>query len=179
MHNYMLTVICGAALAAAAPNHALAQGANPLTASAKTQFGALTGFVARSAEKIPENLYAFQPTPEVRTVGQLFGHIADAYFQMCSTAKGEAPPRSGIEQSVKAKAELMKALGEGVAYCQSVMDGMTDAKGTEPVQFYFGPTPRLSVLYFVTTHTYEHYGNLVTYMRLNKIVPPSSEAPAR
>jgi hypothetical protein len=46
------------------------------------------------------------------------------------------------------------------------------------VPFVFGPTPRLSVLYFVVTHTYEHYGNLVTYMRLKNIVPPSSE-PAR
>jgi hypothetical protein len=43
------------------------------------------------------------------------------------------------------------------------------------VPFYFGPTPRLSVRYFADTHTDEQYGNLVTYMRLNKIVPASSE----
>jgi hypothetical protein len=55
---------------------------------------------------------------------------------------------------------------------------MNDKKGTEIVQFVLGPTPKLSVLYFATTHTYEHYGNLVTYMRLKGIVPPSSEAPA-
>jgi hypothetical protein len=54
---------------------------------------------------------------------------------------------------------------------------MTDQKGAEIVPFYFGPTPRLGVLFFVTTHTYERYGNLVTYMRLNTIVPPSSETP--
>ena len=52
---------------------------------------------------------------------------------------------------------------------------MTDQKGVETVPFYFGPTPKLSVLYFAVTHTYEHYGNLVTYMRLKNIVPPSSE----
>ena len=45
---------------------------------------------------------------------------------------------------------------------------MTDQKGAETVPFYFGPTPRLSVLYFAVTHTYEHYGNLVTYMRLEE-----------
>ncbi len=71
----------------------------------------------------------------------------------------------------------MKALNEGAAYCQSVIGAMNDRKGTETVPFYFGPTPRLSVLYFSVTHSYEHYGNLVTYMRLNKIVPPSSEPP--
>jgi uncharacterized damage-inducible protein DinB len=167
----------GAALLCA-PAVALAQGANPLSANAKAQFTGINNFVVRSAEKIPDNLYSFQPTPEVRTVAQLFGHIADANFGMCAMAGGGKPPRAGIEKQVTTKAELVKALNESAAYCTSVMDGMNDQKGAEMVDFYFGPTPRLGVLYFVTTHAYEHYGNLVTYMRLNKIVPPSSEAPA-
>jgi hypothetical protein len=98
---------------------------------------------------------------------------------MCSSAAGTKPPQSGLEKSATTRAALIKALSDGVAYCQSVMDGMTDQKGSEAVPFYFGPTPRLGILFFVTTHTYEHYGNLVTYMRLNKIVPPSSEAPPK
>jgi uncharacterized damage-inducible protein DinB len=160
------------------PSMVSAQGQDPFTAGVKAQFTAINDFIVRSAQKVPESLYAFQPTPEVRTVGQLFGHIADAYFSMCSTAGGGTPPRTGIEQSVKTKADLTKALSEGAAYCQSVIAGMNDKKGAETVPFYFGPTPRLSVLYFSVTHSYEHYGNLVTYMRLNKIVPPSSETPA-
>jgi hypothetical protein len=108
-------------------------------------------------------------------MGQLYGHIADALFAMCATAAGSKPPRTGIEKSVTVKAELIAALKEGVGYCNTVVDGMTDQKGAETVPFYFGPTPRLSVLYFAVTHTYEHYGNLVTYMRLKNIVPPSSE----
>jgi uncharacterized damage-inducible protein DinB len=94
---------------------------------------------------------------------------------MCSTAGGSKPPRTGIEKDVTAKPALIAALKEGVSYCNTVLDDMTDQKGVETVPFYFGPTPRLSVLYFVVTHTYEHYGNLVTYMRLKNIVPPSSE----
>ena len=154
---------------------AFAQTANPLTANVKIQLGALTGFVIRSAEKVPEDLYSFRATPDVRSMGQLFGHIADALFSMCSTAAGSKPPRTGIEKAVTAKPALIAALKEGVGYCNTVIDGMTDQKGTETVPFYFGPTPRLSVLYFAVTHTYEHYGNLVTYMRLKNIVPPSSE----
>jgi uncharacterized damage-inducible protein DinB len=161
------------------PSEASAQGSNPLSAGAKAQFTGISSFVTRSADKIPDNLFSFRATPEVRTIAQLFGHIADAYFAMCSAADGGKPPQQGLEQSATSKAALVKALAEGVAYCQSVMDRMTDQKGAESVPFYFGPTPRLSILYFVTTHTYEHYGNLVTYMRLNKIVPPSSEAPAK
>jgi len=157
------------------PAVALAQGAQPLSASATAQFTGISSFVTRSAEKIPENLYSFRATPEVRTIAQLFGHIADAYFSMCSAAAGSKPPQSGIENTATSKAALAKALSDGVSYCRSVMSGMTDTKGAEIVDFYFGPTPRLGILYFITTHTYEHYGNLVTYMRLNKIVPPSSE----
>ena len=159
----------------AVPSLALAQNPNPLTANAKVQFGALSGFVVRSAEKVPEGLYNFRPTAEVRTFSELFGHVADAMFSMCATAAGTKPPRTGIEK-MTGKPVLVAALKEGVAYCNTVYDGMTDQKGLETVPFYFGPSPRLSVMYFVVTHTYEHYGNLVTYMRLNKIVPPSSEA---
>jgi uncharacterized damage-inducible protein DinB len=162
------------AVALLVPSVALAQNPNPLTANAKVQFGALSGFVVRSAEKVPEGLYQYRPTAEVRTMAQLFGHVADAMFAMCATAAGTKPPRTGIEKET-AKPVLVAALKEGVSYCNSVYDGMTDQKGTEAVPFYFGPSPRLSVLYFVVTHTYEHYGNLVTYMRLNNIVPPSSE----
>ena len=170
------TVLVGGVLLVTAD--ASAQGANPLSAGAKAQFTGISSFVTRSADKIPENLYSFRATPEVRTIAQLFGHIADAYFGMCSAADGGKPPQQGLEQSATSKAALVKALADGVAYCSSVMDRMTEQKGSEAVPFYFGPTPRLSILYFATTHTYEHYGNLVTYMRLNKIVPPSSEAPA-
>jgi uncharacterized damage-inducible protein DinB len=161
------------------PGRAHAQAQDPLTAGAKTQFTGITSFVVRSAQKIPDDMYTFRATPEVRTVAELFGHIADALFGMCSTANDAKPPRSGIEKSVKTKAELVKAVNEGVAYCNTVFAAMNDKKGAESVPFYFGPTPKLSVLYFATTHTYEHYGNLVTYMRLKGIVPPSSETPAR
>lgn len=163
----------------AMPVQATAQTANPLTANARIQLGGLSGFVIRSAEKIPDDLYSFRATSEVRSIAELFGHVADALFSMCSTAAGTKPPRSGIEKTVIKKPELIAALKEGVSYCNTVFDGMTDQKGTETVPFYFGPTPRLSVLYFAVTHTYEHYGNLVTYMRLKNIVPPSSEPPTK
>jgi uncharacterized damage-inducible protein DinB len=172
----LMMVVGGVLLAPAATS---AQTANPLSEGANAQFTGISSFVTRSVEKIPENLLSFRATPEVRTIAQLFGHIADAYFGMCAAADGSKPPQQGIENSATTKAALAKALADGVSYCQSVMKRMTDQKGAEKVEFYFGPTPRLSILYFVTTHTYEHYGNLVTYMRLNKIVPPSSEAPAK
>jgi uncharacterized damage-inducible protein DinB len=159
--------------ALAVPGTASAQ--DRLTAGARTQFNNIHGLVARTAEKIPEDLYSFRATPEVRSVVELLGHITDSYFSICATANAAKPPRAGIEKSVKTKGEMIKALIEGAAYCESVFGAMNDKKGVETVQFFFGPSPKLSVLYFVTTHAYEHYGNLVTYMRLKGIVPPSSE----
>ena len=149
---------------------------NPMAAGAKTQFAVVSDFVIRAANKVPENLYTFRATPEVRTFAELFGHVADAFFNMCATADGVKSPHGAIEKVVTRKADLVKALTDGAAYCTDVMTKMDDKRGAEPVQFYFGPTPRNSVLYFATAHAYEHYGNMVTYMRLNKIVPPSSEA---
>jgi uncharacterized damage-inducible protein DinB len=152
---------------------------NPGTAAVKAQYGMVKGVVARTAAKVPEELYAFKATPEVRSIGQLIGHIADAQFMFCSTAAGEKPPQENIEKTMTTKAQLSKALADSTAYCDKVIDSMNDTKGMEIVRL-FGPTPRLHVLTFNIAHDYEHYGNLVTYMRLNKIVPPSSEpAPAK
>ena len=164
--------LCAGLVAMSVP--AFAQ-SNPATTAVKAQFVMISGVMAKTAEKIPEDLYAFKATPEVRSMAQLIGHIADSHFAMCSAAAGEKPPQSGIEKSMATKGDLVKALAASSAYCNTVIDGMTDAKGMEVVKFFTGPTPRLFVLSFNVSHSYEHYGNLVTYMRLNKIVPPSSE----
>ena len=165
--------VCTAFAVFAFASPALAQ--NPATAATKAQFGMISTVLNRTAEKMPENLYSFKATPEVRSIGQLIGHIADAQFMMCAAAIGEKPPQSGIEKSMTAKAELRRRSPSRSAYCNKVMDGMNDQKGMEIVKFFTGETPRLQVLGFNTAHSNEHYGNLVTYMRLNKIVPPSSE----
>ena len=161
------------AVAMAAPSFAQT---NPATAAAKAQFGMISGVLNRTADKVPENLYAFKATPEVRSIGQLIGHIADSQFSMCAAAAGEKAPQSGIEKSKTSKADLAKALADSSVYCHQIIDGMNDQKGMEVIKFFTGPTPRLFVLAFNVAHSYEHYGNLVTYLRLNKIVPPSSEA---
>ena len=138
-----------------------------------------TGDIVRSAEKVDEPIYAFRPTPEVRTFGQIIGHVADANFGICATAIGEKPPVSDIETTITTKAALLKALKDSFAYCEKAYAGMTDAKGAEVVPFFGGQKlARVSILDFNTAHSYEHYGNMVTYMRMKGIVPASSEKPA-
>lgn len=158
------------------PTAAAAQaGANPYTDAVKAQLAQVKTPIIRTAEKVPEDLYAFKPTPEVRSLGQLIGHIADANFNICGAAGGEKPPAVGIEKTTTGKAALQKALADSFAFCEKVLAAMDDKKGAESIKFITGPTPRLMVLAFNNSHDYEHYGNLVTYMRLKGIVPPSSE----
>ena len=135
----------------------------------------LSGVVIAAAEKMPEANYSFKPTPEVRSFGQLVGHLADSQYFFCSSVAGEAAPASGIEKSKTSKADLVAALKGAVAYCSKAYAGMTDAKGSETMKLMNTDFARLTVLSANTAHDYEHYGNMVTYMRLKGIVPPSSE----
>ncbi len=148
---------------------------NPLAADAKRLYLLTVTNISKSAEKVPEENYSFKPTPEVRSFGQLIGHVADAQYLFCSAVKGDKPAPLGIEKSKTSKADLIAALKEAVAYCTAVYDGMTDQAAPETVKFFGRDQTKLGVLSFNSIHNYEHYGNLVTYMRLKGIVPPSSE----
>jgi len=152
--------------------------ANPLSGGERAVYAIVSGFVVGAAEKMPEEKYAFKPTPEVRTFGQIVGHIADANNRFCAAASGEAAPAGGsVEKTKTTKADLVQALKDAVAHCQAAYGSMTDTKGAEMVKFFGRDVPRLTILSFNTAHTDEHYGNLVTYLRLQGIVPPSTERP--
>jgi uncharacterized damage-inducible protein DinB len=173
-------MICINALAIAMmASAAQAQTANPLSAGAKRTYDITKGYLTRAAEKMPEENYSFKPTPDIRSFGQLVGHVADASFGFCSAVAGEKPPMGGfdgsLEKSKTSKADLQKALADAFAYCDKVYASMTDSGGTAMVKGFWGELPKLSVLDFNTAHNFEHYGNIVTYMRLKNIVPPSSE----
>jgi uncharacterized damage-inducible protein DinB len=146
----------------------------PLVSSSQALFGVAKGDILKSIDKIPDNLWSFQPTPDVRTVGQLFAHIADGQYEFCSSAEGKQVDK-GIEKTAKTKAEISAAVKEAFAYCDAQFAKMTDASAAEPVSFFGRQLTRLSIMDFNTAHTMEHYGNLVTYMRIKGIVPPSSE----
>jgi len=148
---------------------------NPMTEGQKFLHDMVKNNILRSAEKMPEENYAFRPTPEVRSFGQLLGHIADAQYMFCSAVLGKPTPAPGVEKTKTSKADLIAALKEAFAYCDSAYAGMTDAKLAETVKFFGREQARATVLSFNTAHNNEHYGNIVTYLRMKGIVPPSSE----
>jgi uncharacterized damage-inducible protein DinB len=155
--------------AAAAPS------ANPYSTFTKAVYERVENILLRSAEKVPEEDYGFKPTDAVRSYGQIIGHVADAQYMFCSIALGEKNPAPNIEKTKTTRADLIAALKDAFAYCDKVYDGMTDASGAQIIKLFGGDTPRLGVLMVNNMHDMEHYGNLVTYMRLKNIVPPTSE----
>ncbi len=172
---WVLSVVLAAVPVAGFAQATAAAPANPISTSEHTVYTFLSGEVVAAAEKMPEENYAFKPTPEVRSFGQLVGHVADSSHYFCSLASGETSAPSGVEKTKTSKADLVNALKEAVSYCGKTYSGMTDAKGSEMTKLMGQDFARLTVLSINTAHNYEHYGNMVTYMRLKGIVPPSSE----
>jgi len=135
----------------------------------------VSAWLERAAEKMPEEQYAFKPDPAVRSFGQIVGHIADANYLFCSTVLGESNPSPGIEKTKATKAELKAGLHDAFAYCNRAYEGLTDASANETVKAFGQERNKLGALWFNASHNLEHYGNLVVYMRLKGVVPPSSE----
>jgi uncharacterized damage-inducible protein DinB len=134
-----------------------------------------SAWIERAAEKMPEEEYAFKPDPAVRSFGQVLGHVADANYSFCSGVLGETSPSPGIEKTKTTKAELKAALHDAFAYCNRAYEALTDAGANETVKAFGQERNKLGVLWFNSSHNLEHYGNLVVYMRLKGIVPPSTE----
>ena len=135
--------------------------------------------IRESAELMPEENFAFKPTPDVRSFGDILTHVAGASYEYCASAKNEASPfkEDSFEGKVTAKADIIKVTNDAIAYCDAAFAQLTDANMGEPVRAAFGGTnqvTRLGSLVGQIGHDNEHYGNLVTYFRLKGLVPPSS-----
>jgi len=131
------------------------------------------------AAKMPEADFAFKPGPaaELRTYGQLFGHVANAQFGSCAAALGQPNPNQGhnLEQELKTKAEFQKALADSFALCDKAFAAVTEQNLTELVKQGQGEVARGALLGNVVTHSNEMYGTGAVYMRAKGMVPPSTE----
>ena len=170
-------VVPGALLGQEKSQPQAAPPANPITASEKGFYSYVSNAVMGGAQKMPEEHYSFKPTPEVRSFGQIVGHVADANYMFCSQSLGEPNPSKGIEKTKTSKADLVAALKDAVAYCNKAFDSMSDTKGSQMVKFMNFDIAKLTLFSINTAHTDEHYGNMVTYLRIKGIVPATSENP--
>jgi uncharacterized damage-inducible protein DinB len=174
MRRIVLTFLVAASPLAAQQQQSAPDPAKFATSTARGVWMVPHGFVVRALEQTPEALLSFKATPDVRSLGQLFAHVADGEHLFCSLALGEAMPSTSVEQTKTTKADILQALKESAAHCDKAY-AQTDASATAPATFFGNAVNRLWLLNMNAAHDYEHYGNIVTYLRLKGITPPSSQ----
>jgi len=166
----MLAVPCAAGAQQPAHGHGSMSG----IAAVQPLYDRLKDLYVRSAEAMPEEHYGFKPVPEVRSFGEVLGHVANENYLFCAAAMGEENPNTADFEKTTSKAAMVQAIKNSFAYCDPGYR-MDEMKAMEEVTFFRQKGSRLWVLTFNLTHDSEHYGNVVTYLRLKGVVPPSSQ----
>jgi hypothetical protein len=169
-----------ALLAAAAYSQPPAAGQKiAMATSLQRGYAGLKLNLIQEAEKMPEADYGFKPgsTPEARTFAQVIAHIAQSQFGQCSAMKGTPNPMQGknLEQELKTKAEVTKALADSFALCDDLFAQTTDENATQFVKLGANEVTRGASLFGLIAHGNEIYGTGAVYLRSKNIVPPSTE----
>jgi len=142
---------------------------NPLTMTLSIFRSNMQDKIMKSAEAMPEFKYSYRPTKDVRSFAEILNHVGDISYILCSNVKGEAPPAMAAAKS--SKAEITAYVKGAFDYCDGVYSGFTDAHLNDPANFFGFKTNKMFILTQVGNHDALHYGNLVTYLRLNGLEP--------
>jgi hypothetical protein len=149
------------------------QAQDPLSTEARQSWTRVKGNLLGAAEKMPEENYSFKPAPESQSFKDLVAHTADSAMGTCSGYSGERKQLGAASKT--SKADLVAALKAGLEECDTAYNSLTDAKATEMIAGRGGQRSRLGTLYGNTIHMEHEYAQMAVHLRLNKIVPPSSE----
>jgi uncharacterized damage-inducible protein DinB len=142
---------------------------NPLTTTLSIFRSNMQDKIMKSADMMPESKYSYRPTKEVRSFAEILAHVGDISYILCSNAKGEATP--GTLAAKGSKAEIKAYLKGAFEYCDGVYSGITDAHLNDAADFFGFKTNKMFILTQVGNHDALHYGNLVTYLRINGLEP--------
>jgi len=137
-----------------------------------------------AAEAMPDDKFDFAPTngefKGVRTFALQVRHVAAANYQIAAAMLGEKPP-AGWEadngpEAIKSKAEIVKYLKDSIAYARKAFATVSEKNLTGQVQSPLGPgkATRLGLANSLVSHAFDHYGQMVEYLRMNGIIPPAS-----
>ena len=144
--------------------------------------------VVEAAEAMPADKFDFSPEKlnvpgtdykGVRTFGEQLKHVAASNYLIWSPITGEKPPDTVNEgkgpDNMKAKADIIKYLKDSFAFGHKAVATLNSSNLVEPITSSSGrPTTRLFLATFAPAHCFDHYGQLVEYLRMNGIVPPAS-----
>ena len=155
----------------------------PLGAVIQKSFDVNANYLMMAAEMMPESAYGFRPTPDVRNFGEQMTHAAGAHYSFCNQAG--VPP--GVERqtapnmrALTAKAEIVKALKDSVAYCDRILAAASETWLMETAPRVGGASSGLiegirgHAFMYNNVHDAEDYGTITTYLRMQGVVPPST-----
>ena len=142
---------------------------NPLTTTLSIFRSNMQDKIMKSAEAMPESKYGYRPTKEVRSFAEILNHLADISYILCSNAKGEANPDT--TNAANSKTEVLGRLKGAFGYCDGAYSAFTDVHLNDRADFFGFKTNKMFILTQVGNHDALHYGNLVTYLRINSLVP--------
>ena len=182
MHRSFLA----AALLAASASALTAQGTAPTASPAATGVRAELVKELESAERklvalaeaIPQDKYGWRPGEGVRSISEVFVHVAGANLMIPGMAG--VPAATGItlardaEKTMTDKAQVVNALRQSFAHAKSAVNSLSDADLDTATQLFGQPSTKRGVLLLVATHAHEHTGQAIAYARMNGIVPPWS-----
>jgi uncharacterized damage-inducible protein DinB len=156
-----ILLIVGCLLSFAAP--ALAQSTpeknTDFSTDVRNGFNEVNDWVTKAADMVPADKYNYRPVDTVRTFGQLIAHITDSYNYFCAEAMGNKIKWPDSDKGATDKATLLPKLKEAVGRCNAA---------------YGANNAQLRPLFSNVGHTSLHYGNIITYMRMMGLKPPSS-----
>jgi hypothetical protein len=144
--------------------------------------------VVEAAEAMPEDKFDFSPEKlnvpgsdykGVRTFGEQVKHVAASNYLIWSPITGEKPPDTVNDgkgpDNMKAKADIIKYLKDSFAFGHKAVATLNESNLVQPItRPNRPPTTRLFLATFAPAHAFDHYGQLVEYLRMNGIVPPAS-----
>jgi hypothetical protein len=144
--------------------------------------------VVEAAEAMPEDKFDFSPEKlnlpgsdykGVRTFGEQLKHVAASNYLLWSPITGEKPPDTVNDgkgpDNMKAKADIIKYLKDSFAFGHKAVATLTDSNLVQPIiRNNKPPTTRLFLATFAPAHCFDHYGQIIEYLRMNGIVPPAS-----
>ena len=127
------------------------------------------------AEAMPESKYGWSPDKGVRTVGEVFMHVAAANYGVPSFI-GVQPPAGfkfdTYEHSLTKKSDIVKSLRDSFAHMEGAFDAMSDTDMEKPAEFFGMKTTARGAYFLLLSHAHEHLGQSIAYARSNKVTPP-------
>ena len=178
-HAIQISALVCALVVVAAPTFPAAQAPASAKAEMLKDWSDLKTTMTKIANEMPADKYGFKPTPPQQSFGERVVHVASVNNRFLGSVGGKAAaPTLDAKAAAMTKEAALKALADSFDYGTALLNEQTDQTMLQSVTAPFiGPSTRVRAYWFLLGHTWDIYGQLAVYLRLNGLVPPASQRP--